>query len=253
MDPPTTCSSCSSQALLDHTVVTTASTKSKSPQQNAKIDGSSPNNKIKRFSPQLRLKLKHTTGDVKPNYQTSQQQQQKQHLANDNHHYKSRNATKIIKGEIHNVCLTMRSDPRYYINISTASNNNSSSDGGYTAAMMRRSRFEYEDCHLNYFNSNKNFNSLTNVDEILKIVSAIKKKKNKKKEYKIYNFGSNRPMKIGNILKILKFNFNSKSKLKELKVPKHSSMIDNSHIENDLSIKMKSTYEILDYYIKKNS
>ena len=138
MDPPTTCSSCSSQALLDHTVVTTASTKSKSPQQNAKIDGSSPNNKIKRFSPQLRLKLKHTTGDVKPNYQTSQQQQQKQHLANDNHHYKSRNATKIIKGEIHNVCLTMRSDPRYYISRSTS--NNSSSDGGDTAAMMRRSR-----------------------------------------------------------------------------------------------------------------
>ena len=138
MHPPTTCSSYSSQALLDRTVATTATIKS--PQRNDKSDmdmaGSSPNN-VSRSSPQL-----HSV-DVKPNnynYQTSQQQQQQQqqHLTNNNHHYISRNATKIIKGEIHNVCLTMQSDPRYYISRSTS--NNSSSDGGDTAAMMRRSR-----------------------------------------------------------------------------------------------------------------
>ena len=52
---------------------------------------------------------------------------------NNNHHHKKRNAAKIVKGEIHNVCLTMRSDPRYYY-----SNNH---DDGV------KSRFEYEDCH----------------------------------------------------------------------------------------------------------
>lgn len=140
MDPPTTCSSYSSQALLDHTVASTATTKSR--EQNDKIDGSSPKNEKNVIRPPPQLHVKHCV-DAKPNnYQTRQQQQQ--HLTNNNHHYKSRNATKIIKGEIHNVCLTMRSDPRYYI----SSSNNSSSDGGDTAAaMMRRSRFEYEDCH----------------------------------------------------------------------------------------------------------
>eukprot|EP00571_Detonula_confervacea_P009218 CAMPEP_0172320546 /NCGR_PEP_ID=MMETSP1058-20130122/40768_1 /TAXON_ID=83371 /ORGANISM="Detonula confervacea, Strain CCMP 353" /LENGTH=149 /DNA_ID=CAMNT_0013035831 /DNA_START=76 /DNA_END=521 /DNA_ORIENTATION=- len=60
--------------------------------------------------------------------------------------HRSRNAAKIIKGEIHNVLTVMRSDPRYY---STGEGNGMDEQRGRTnnqaGKRIQKSRFEYEE------------------------------------------------------------------------------------------------------------
>lgn len=150
MDPPTTSSHRNDKKNIavhhgnddDHTTatstftLTTATTKSHNARHEAQ-----------KLSPP-KLSSKHT---LSTNNTTKANNIRRTHhrntAANTNSHHhcnKSRNAAKIIKGEIHNVCLTMRSDPRYYNNSSNKSSFNADGD---SALMMRGSRFEYEDCH----------------------------------------------------------------------------------------------------------
>ncbi|KAK1737469.1 guanine nucleotide exchange factor [Skeletonema marinoi] len=194
MDPPTTSSSYSSQAHRneksvtghqhndDHTTATLTIATTKSPRRN---DHASPSKR----SPQLlSMSQNNNNASNKPNRMIPQQH------TNNNHHYKSRNAAKIIKGEIHNLCLTMRSDPRYYTNSSSTSTSyNKANNGSDAAVMMRRSRFEYEDCHpiLMGLRNLHDLLSVMEVDGIFSLSSSLngagnngKHKKNKQSQRK---------------------------------------------------------------------
>eukprot|EP00986_Skeletonema_menzelii_P019118 scaffold27064_cov167-Skeletonema_menzelii.AAC.20 len=104
-----------------------------------------------KLSPPHKLLSKHNSKNKANNRMSQKHHHRHHHSTNNNPHYiKSRNATKIIKGEIHNVCLTMRSDPRYYNNNNNCSSGTLRGDTATTTAMVMRqtSRFEYEDyCH----------------------------------------------------------------------------------------------------------
>ena len=195
MDPPTTSSSYSSQAHRneksvighqhndDHTTETLTIATTKSPRRSN--DHASP-----KRSPQLSKLMSKNNNNAsnKPNRMITHQH------TNNNHHYKSRNAAKIIKGEIHNVCLTSRSDPRYYTNSSSTSTSyNKANDGSDASVMMRRSRFEYEDCHpiLMGLRNLHDLLSVMEVDGIFSLSSSLngagnngKHKKNKQSQRK---------------------------------------------------------------------
>ena len=105
--------------------------------------------------------------------------------------------------------------------------------------------------NIKFFNPTKKFNSLTDIDDIAKIISAISIKK-ENNVYKIYNFGGNRAIKLSTILYTIKKRYNSKSKLISFSSKKHSSIIDNCIIEKDLKIKLSNTLSIIKKYLSKN-
>jgi nucleoside-diphosphate-sugar epimerase len=104
---------------------------------------------------------------------------------------------------------------------------------------------------INIYNPYKKFNSLTNVDDIFKIIKSIHKKK-EKNCYKIFNFGGNKPVNLINCLNLIKKYYKSKSAFKVLHNDKNSSLIKNSYIERDLNIKLSNTKDIIQYYLQKN-
>jgi nucleoside-diphosphate-sugar epimerase len=104
---------------------------------------------------------------------------------------------------------------------------------------------------IRYFNPKKKLNSLTSIDDISKIIHSIDEKK-EKNVFKIYNFGGNKPIKIIDILKKIKKRYKSKSKLLSFNNNKHSSIIDNSYIEQDLKIKLSNTEQILNNFLSQN-
>jgi hypothetical protein len=163
MDPPTSSSSSSVSAMKkndDHTTATLATattTKSHSTlpkQRSSKVSiqhsqmttSHQNNNSISR-----RKKTTISTNNI------NNSNNNKQHANNNHHHYKSsRNAAKIIKGEIHNVCLTMRSDPQYSYN--TTANTTTSLSYDYRQQQQKKQQY-----------NRKNNKSNNNEGEIMSI------------------------------------------------------------------------------------
>lgn len=105
--------------------------------------------------------------------------------------------------------------------------------------------------NIQLFNPKKKFNSLTNIDDLVKIIEAINKKKNSTC-FKIYNFGSSKPLKLISCLNFLKNYYKSTSKFKVINNRRNCAIIDNKYIEKDLGIKLQSTKKIIQNFLKKN-
>ena len=75
--------------------------------------------------------------------------------------HRSRNAAKIIKGEIHNVLTVMRSDSRYYSTNGASIDNNKKKTHNRFEYEERQSQSFAKDSGWNYSNSNSNNNSRT--------------------------------------------------------------------------------------------
>ena len=151
MDPPTTSSSFSSQPHRNDDTTTKKNMKNNDDDHTMATlttATTTTSHHLHRSPPQLLSKQLISKSKSKPNNRRTSHHHPNNDAAtaannNNTHHYKSRNAAKIIKGEIHNVCLTMRSDPRYY-------NHNNNSAGAADDSNSNNplgSIAGYEDCH----------------------------------------------------------------------------------------------------------
>ncbi len=93
------------------------------------------------------------------------------------------------------------------------------------------------------YNLNSDFNNITDTHEIVKLIDIILKKK--KIKTSIYNFSASKPIKVIDVINLIKKIFKSKSKIIQKKINKTSFIISNKKITDDFNIKISTTKNII--------
>ena len=93
------------------------------------------------------------------------------------------------------------------------------------------------------YNLNSDFNNIIDTHEIVKLIDIILKKK--KIETSIYNFSASKPIKVIDLINLIKKIFKSKSKIIQKKINKTSFIISNKKITDDFNIKISTTKNII--------
>ena len=101
------------------------------------------------------------------------------------------------------------------------------------------------------YNKENKYNNCLHLSDLKKIILKIKNKK--KREKKIYNISSNKPIKIIEIKNIIKQNKTYTNKVIIKKNSKIKSFLnDSSKIQKELKIKFKSTKDVLNSVLSTN-
>ena len=93
------------------------------------------------------------------------------------------------------------------------------------------------------YNLNSDFNNITDTHEIVKLIDIILKKK--KIKTSIYNFSASKPIKVIDVINLIKRIFKSRSKVIQKKLNKSSFVISNKKIKNNFNIKISTTKNII--------
>jgi nucleoside-diphosphate-sugar epimerase len=93
------------------------------------------------------------------------------------------------------------------------------------------------------YNLDKKFNNILDAEEIVKFIKVILKKKIKSE---IYNFSASKPLKLIDVINLIKKIFKSKSHVIQKNLKKNSFIISNKKIQNDFRIKISTTKKIID-------
>ena len=97
--------------------------------------------------------------------------------------------------------------------------------------------------NVQIYNSNKKFNNIIDVNEIIRFINFILRKK--KVRSGIYNFSASSPIKFIHVTRLIKKIFRSKSKIINKKSSKKSFIISNKKILNNLNFKTSTTKKII--------
>lgn len=95
---------------------------------------------------------------------------------------------------------------------------------------------------LKLFNLNKSFNNLTDSFEIFRFIKFCFKKRITNS---VYQLASTKPMKFGNVIRLIQQKIKSKSKITKLSTKINSFTISTKKIEKDLNFKPSSTKNII--------
>ena len=100
---------------------------------------------------------------------------------------------------------------------------------------------------INIFNKGNHYRDFTYIDDLVECIFRIYKSKSSKKDFKIFNIGSNNPVKLSKFISIIEKELNLKAKKKYLPIQKgdipktHS---DNSKFYKIYKYKPNTSYEI---------
>ena len=93
------------------------------------------------------------------------------------------------------------------------------------------------------YNSNKKFNNIVDVNEIVKFINVALKKKLVISD--IYNFSASKPIKFIQVINLIKKKFKSKSKIINVTSNKTSFIISNKKMLNNFNFKTSTTKKII--------